>query len=74
MPRPGKRNVELDEATYQRLTTCRKSPAARQEFGPGRITNSTIFDAALQSWLDMHNMSYEELVNRQLAMLMGDNK
>jgi hypothetical protein len=63
--RLGKVNIEIDEATHDRLVACRDSVR-----GKGRNTNSAMIDVALASWLTLNDMTYEELTNRQLAALL----
>jgi hypothetical protein len=65
MAKLGKVNIEIDKATHDRLVACRNSVR-----GQGRNTNSAMIDVALLSWLESHGMTYEELLNRQLAALI----
>jgi hypothetical protein len=65
----GKVNIEIDKATHDRLVACRDSVD-----GEGRYTNSSMIDEALASWLRLNNMTYQELLNRQLAVLMGEGE
>lgn len=57
--------VELVEPVHLRLSMC-KSHAG--------LTHSQMVDEALSAWMEREGLTYEELVNRQLAVVIGRGK